>query len=38
MLASLSIETGLPFEYFAEMDPKMLVTYLQVFEDQAEEN
>lgn len=37
-MVALSIETGLPFEYFADMEPKLLATYLRVFEDRANED
>ena len=38
LVVALSVETGLPFEYFADMDPKLLATYLRVSEDRAEED
>ena len=38
LVVDLSVETGLPFEYFADMDPKMLATYLRVLEDRANED
>lgn len=38
LVVALSVETGLPFEYFADMEPKLLATYLRVFEDRAHED